>query len=281
MKFISYQSYKSKVKEKRFFEYDSFHDKLFVPPARLLAYLSVNFGISANQVSLFSATIAVAGSILLASQNNFVILIGSFGLMIWYLLDYVDGMIARYHNTSSIEGQYVDWLAHSIACNSTMIGIAIGALNIYGICILPFCILSILSMVLFFEKQPYGWFSITMYEQQRKLKNTVDICDHNITPSIKFLESNLFSLCFKRFNQLLFHENYLIFILPVAATSQYFFINTNLDLRGIYVFLGGSSFLIFNILHIRFIIRHKKLTSSYKNLFNANKKPSLPDDHFF
>ena len=40
---------------------------------------------------LISGVFAVTGGIMLTSENKYIALIGSFGYMVYYLLDYVDG----------------------------------------------------------------------------------------------------------------------------------------------------------------------------------------------
>ena len=83
------------------FSYDDWRDKIFVPPSIFLTWLFVNLRISANIVSI-SGVFAVTGGIMLTSENKYIALIGSFGYMVYYLLDYVDGGVARYNGNIGV-----------------------------------------------------------------------------------------------------------------------------------------------------------------------------------
>ena len=119
----SIKEIKKKCSEGRYFAYDSLWDRLFVPVAIYLVWLFVRFGVSGNAVSWLSALVAVLGAFLLTSSDSLVVLIGSFGYILWFLLDYVDGAVARFNGKGSVAGQYVDWIMHVIAHIAIITGI--------------------------------------------------------------------------------------------------------------------------------------------------------------
>lgn len=82
-----------------------------LPLTRLLLKTSV----SANQVTLFSILVGIAGIVFIARLGSLNFLWGILLLQFWYYLDHVDGQIARFHNTSSLSGRFFDfWMHHLI-----------------------------------------------------------------------------------------------------------------------------------------------------------------------
>ena len=76
-----------------------------------LTWLFIRFGITANQVSL---SVLILGII---SGGAFIwghFFVGVLFLQIWYLLDAVDGEIARYHRANDLTGDYSDKLMHYV-----------------------------------------------------------------------------------------------------------------------------------------------------------------------
>ena len=51
----------------------------------------LNIGVSGNSVSILSGLFAILCGVLISYSDPLLILIGSFGYVIFYLLDYVDG----------------------------------------------------------------------------------------------------------------------------------------------------------------------------------------------
>jgi hypothetical protein len=276
---ISYKTVKKKCVEERFFPYDDWRDRIFVPPSIFLTWLFVNAGISANIVSLISGLFAVLGGIMITSENNYIALVGSFGYMIYYLLDYVDGGVARFNGNIGVGGQYVDWIMHVVSSVSVFTGIFIVAFNIEGNWIVPFGILTLVSVSLSLGKYSFAWFSISMYYQQQKEKlypnkpkpikiNSIDSPRNSI---LNFL---------KKFTTLLFHENYVIFYLPILTFFTLFTPFSLIDFRVIIIIIGGLIYFPIIISDIFRISRNDNIDKSYNEIFFENKKPNLPKDHF-
>jgi len=80
-----------------------------------ITWLLLHTSISANQVTAISLLLGVAGVIFFAFPGSGWFLAGAILLQIWYLLDHVDGQIARYRKKSSLTGLYFDFLSHYVA----------------------------------------------------------------------------------------------------------------------------------------------------------------------
>ena len=276
---ISYKEVKEKCVFGRFFPYDDWRDKVFVPPAIFLTWVFVNTGISANVVSLISGLFAVLGGIMLTSENNYIVLIGSFGYMIYYLLDYVDGGVARFNGNIGVGGQYIDWIMHVVSSISIFTGIFIVAYNIEGDWIVPFGLLTLVSVSLNLDKYSFAWFSISMYFQQEQEKNfpykPQPITISNINkPRGKILK------IFRKLSTFLFHENYVIFYLPLLTLLTLFIPFTLIDFRVIIILFGGLINFPIVMIDIFRISKNSRIDNSYNKLFFESKKPNLPNDHF-
>ena len=79
-----------------------------------ITWLLLHTPITANQVTLISLVVAIAGAFCLMGPGNFLFLLGVLLLQLWYLLDHVDGQIARYRKTASLSGRFFDFLTHHI-----------------------------------------------------------------------------------------------------------------------------------------------------------------------
>ncbi len=79
-----------------------------LPITRLLLYT----GITAHQVTTISLIVALIGIAFLALPSAFIFFLGTLLLQLWYLLDHVDGQIARYRKTSCLTGRFFDFITH-------------------------------------------------------------------------------------------------------------------------------------------------------------------------
>ena len=171
---ITYQQVKDKCTKGRFFSYDSIQDKIFVPPSIFLVWVFLRLGFSGNGVSVLSGLFAIIGGVLIASNEPMFIFIGSFGYMAFYLLDYVDGGVARYNDKSGAGGQYMDWIMHVVSCVSIMTGLFIGAFSNTGLWLIPFGVLAVVASALSFDRYSFAWFAICMHRQQLTSKGTAN-----------------------------------------------------------------------------------------------------------
>ena len=276
---VTIDEIKKKCSDERYFAYDSLQDRLFVPVAMYLVWLFVRIGVSGNAVSWLSALVAVLGAFLLTSSDSLVVLIGSFGYILWCLLDYVDGAVARFNGKGSVAGQYIDWIMHVIAHIAIIAGIAIGAMNSVGAWIYPFVILGIVAAGLTYAKFSMAWFAICMEQQQRRA-SSYDVQNRAKT-QIMPASGRLWFDYIRRLTVVIFHENWLIFTLPLLAIAQFFQVFGAIDLRVIFTIMAGSLYFPVQVLEIHRLVITKRIQRGYSELFSPDHIPDLPNDHFF
>ncbi len=274
---IKYSEVKNRCSEGRFFSYDNWRDKLFVPPSIVLVWVFLNLRLSGNFVSILSGLIAVFCGGLIASLDPVLILIGSFGYIIFYLLDYVDGGVARFNGKSGIGGQYVDWIMHVIVTVGMTTGIFLGATQTTGFWIIPFGIFCVVSSALTFDKYSFAWFAISMYYQQNKLKGNSKK-DIEIKKNTKKL--NPFAKIIRGLSLIIFHENFTIFTYPILAIFNIYF-SEYFDFRVVIVLWGALIYFPFNIWDIIRISKSNIIDNMYNKTFIKKDLPNLPNDHFF
>jgi hypothetical protein len=276
---VTLNDVRNKCTDGRFFPYDHWLDRTFVPPAIILTWVFVRLGVSGNTVSWISGIFVILGACGLASNDAYIIIAGSFGYMVFYLLDYVDGGVARYNGTAGMSGQYVDWVIHIIASVSTMAGLVAGAFLSTGAWIFPFGILALVAAALTTGRFSMGWFAVCMERQQRRAKGS----DLALAPTFVY-SSHPPSRAYwaiKSATTLLFHENYIIFSLPLLAFCQLFVPNYFPDFRTGLVVLAGTFYFAVMILEIQRIASSRGIEEAYRKLFIDDAKPDLPKDHFF
>ena len=276
---VTIDEIKKKCSDERYFAYDSLQDRLFVPVAMYLVWLFVRIGVSGNAVSWLSALAAVLGAFLLTSSDSLVVLIGSFGYILWCLLDYVDGAVARFNGKGSVAGQYVDWIMHVIAHIAIIAGIAIGAMNSVGAWIYPFAILGIVAAGLTYAKFSMAWFAICMEQQQRRA-SSYDVQNRAKT-QIMPASGRLWFDYIRRLTVVIFHENWLIFTLPLLAIAQFFQVFGAIDLRVVFTIIAGSLYFPVQVLEIHRLVITKRIQRGYSELFSPDHIPDLPNDRFF
>jgi hypothetical protein len=81
------------------------------PMALRITWILLPTGISAHSVTLLAWACAVAAAVAFGC-GNIGWLIGAGLLQLWYLLDHVDGQVARYHDRESLDGVQLDYLMH-------------------------------------------------------------------------------------------------------------------------------------------------------------------------
>ena len=92
-----------------------------------ITWLLLHTPVTANQVTTLSFLIGLAGIALFVLPTPIFFLLGTILLQLWYLLDHVDGQIARYRGTASLTGRFFDFLTHH-----TIHGVIFFSLGMYG-----------------------------------------------------------------------------------------------------------------------------------------------------
>ena len=92
-------------------------------------WLFLKLGISANQTTYIGLIIGVIGCVFLAFGSYWAAIVGAVLTNIAYLFDVIDGNIARYTNSCSKYGHYIDGIATYIMVPLTFITVSIGVFN--------------------------------------------------------------------------------------------------------------------------------------------------------
>ena len=264
---------------KRFYPYIDFRDKIFLVFAKPISLLFFKIGINGNTVSLFSGLFALCGGILLASNNKLIMLSGSACFLLFYLLDYVDGMVARYRDEQSIGGQYLDLIMHLIVSISFSLGISIGSINNDGALIIPFAFLTVIASGLTLSRFSIGWMSIIMKLNENKISTQLNQSNKNISKikkTRKFIHKILI-----RLGSLIFHEDYFIFTLPIILFFNLFLgSKLNIDIRSIIIIFGGVIYFPAIILDVIFYTNNR-IDLYYYKTFESSNLPDMPKCIYF
>lgn len=79
-----------------------------------ITWLLLHTPVSANQVTTAALAVGLLGVGLLSFPSSLYFLTGTLCLQFWYLLDHVDGQIARYRKTATLSGRFYDFLMHHL-----------------------------------------------------------------------------------------------------------------------------------------------------------------------
>lgn len=79
-----------------------------------ITWLLLHTSVTANQVTLVSLIVGLIGIGLFVFPSSGIFLIGTLLLQLWYLLDHVDGQIARYRKSACLSGRFFDFLTHHV-----------------------------------------------------------------------------------------------------------------------------------------------------------------------
>jgi len=97
------------------------------PLALRVTWVVAPWGLSANLATLLAWACGVAAVVALAWGSPGGWLLGAVLLQLWYLLDHVDGQLARLHETASLDGVQIDYLMHHTMNLLVPLGLGHGA----------------------------------------------------------------------------------------------------------------------------------------------------------
>lgn len=120
---MNYHSHEQKVAEDKEGWYGYYIRQISFYPTALF----LNLGISANQATWISMIVLILGCLLLAVGDHMSAIVGALLVNSWFILDYVDGDIARYKKSSSAYGDFIDMLGHYIAGGLLFFAVGVGS----------------------------------------------------------------------------------------------------------------------------------------------------------
>jgi len=94
------------------------------PTAVYGTWMAVRLGLSAHQVSVASWLSSMAAAVAIGSGTRAMFVVGVGLAHVAFWLDHVDGQVARWRGTASLDGTYLDYLMHHAANLAT--GFALG-----------------------------------------------------------------------------------------------------------------------------------------------------------
>jgi phosphatidylglycerophosphate synthase len=102
-----------------------------------LTILFVKLKITPNQTTFLSLLAALSSLYFLTLNDSFMLLLASALILIYYLLDHVDGELARYYVHTgtmqpSLRGHYFDVLVHRYSSNLMVFFLGLSIYNLYG-----------------------------------------------------------------------------------------------------------------------------------------------------
>lgn len=84
------------------------------PLALRVTWLVLPWGLSAHATTGLAALAAAAAAVAFGYGSLSSWLLGAALLQLWYLLDHVDGQLARFHGVASLDGVQLDYLMHHV-----------------------------------------------------------------------------------------------------------------------------------------------------------------------
>jgi phosphatidylglycerophosphate synthase len=99
------------------------------PTAVYGCWLAIRLGLSAHQVTLAALCSSLGAAIAIGTGQRFMFVVGVVLAHLGFWLDHVDGQVARWRETVSLDGVYLDYLMHHAA--NLALGFALG----YGLAV--------------------------------------------------------------------------------------------------------------------------------------------------
>jgi CDP-alcohol phosphatidyltransferase len=94
------------------------------PTAVYGSWLAIRLGLSAHQVTLAALCSSIGAASAIGTGNRMLFVVGVILAHLGFWLDHVDGQVARWRGTVSLDGVYLDYLMHHMA--NLALGFALG-----------------------------------------------------------------------------------------------------------------------------------------------------------
>lgn len=102
------------------------------PLALRVTWVVAPWGVSAHAVTLVAWAVGLAAAATFASGRPWGWLVGAGLLQVWYLLDHVDGQLARWRRTASLDGVQLDYWMHATIPAAVAWGVGLGLESVVG-----------------------------------------------------------------------------------------------------------------------------------------------------
>jgi phosphatidylglycerophosphate synthase len=112
---------------------DTWHGKHICRPLSIyLTRLAIMAGLTANQVTVLFFLMGLLACTLFLDGGPVFNFYGCIALQLWYLLDHVDGEVARYRKKTSLAGIYMDEMVHYTVHPLVFLSLGYGQFILYG-----------------------------------------------------------------------------------------------------------------------------------------------------
>jgi hypothetical protein len=98
--------------------------KVARPTAVYGCWLAIRMGLSAHQVTLFALGSWLVAALAIGTGDRLLFIIGVVLVQVGFWLDHVDGQVARWRGTVSLDGVYLDYVMHHVV--NLSLGFALG-----------------------------------------------------------------------------------------------------------------------------------------------------------
>lgn len=113
----------------------------------LLFFIFIYFKTKPNFIDLLSIAFTITASIFILTRIELLFILGTLVFLVVDVWDLVDGQVARYQNTDSIDGEFID-----VACQTFNHDIIIITFAIYNIMFYEIFLVSIISIILIYSR---------------------------------------------------------------------------------------------------------------------------------
>ena len=96
------------------------------PAALRITYVVAPWGVSANMATLGAWACGVAAAVMFGRGTLWAWVMAAALMQLWYLLDHVDGQLARLRGTASLDGVQLDYLMHHTVNLLVPLGVGFG-----------------------------------------------------------------------------------------------------------------------------------------------------------
>ena len=234
-----------------------------------ITWLFLHTPVTANQVTLASLVIGVVGVICLALPLKSMFLIGSLLFQFWYLLDHVDGQIARYRKTACLSGRFFDFITHHLIHGIVFFGL--GMYCFYakgGVFFVVWGFVMSIGIMLF--NLTHDTQCKTFFEKILTVKQIlVKAVKSNEKSTAALAERTIFRKVFSVIHKAC-EIHVLMNILTFCALIE-FFIPMSPDFRLILFLFYGLAVPFLAITKISYLILYRKIDREFEDLFSISE----------
>jgi hypothetical protein len=252
-------------------------------------WICLQLRMSANQVTVLSGVVAIAGGLLIGSDSPWLVVLGAVCFHLFAILDMSDGEVARYRKQGGVAGHYLDWYMHFISSTSLMVGLflaSIGQLTSPWLIVIG--LLAVVMPILDKSVQNAGW-TVICWTRLRDIKNNADgACaeSQNVEPSGKTASTPQPSWLYRRLRFLMLaplQDHWAPLILLLIAVIDLFVSFTQLglpDYRFVWLLYAGVIGPVYLYFRVRQMVQSQALQEGYRRLVCPSRPMKFPQDDF-